>query len=294
MTVATPVLEQVASRFDFSVDKFPLSGPDGMSTPFYGLFRSDTSAVVGSSSVTSRYVPHTTDDVLALVEATQEAFTDCTATCHFNEGHYVTLSPTKDMRRSIFGTADNIFPRLTIRAGFDGQAFQVVMGYFRDTCLNLSMMRSVRSTVQRIVHNGNLRDRMDQLIAQFSGLREGWEDLSDTIERMQGNDVNLSEFLDSIYPVPDAVEGREVTVHRNRTEEIFNRVMRERVKTGRPRFQVGQDKIVSVWEAYNAVQGHVQHKATRKQGTSDFDRVILASNDSRVRAAEKLAIELAV
>lgn len=292
MTVATQPLETIANRFNFTVDKFPLAGPDGLSTPFYGLFRSDNSACVGQP-VTGRYVPHTTDDVLAIVEATQEAFESCTATCHFNEGHYVTLSPTKDMRRAIYGTHDNIFPRLTIRAGFDGQAFAVMMGYFRDACLNLSMMRSIKSTVQRIVHNGNLRDRMDQLIAQFSGLREGWEDLSDTIERMQQADVSLSEFLDEIYPVPDRTEGREVTVHRNRTEEIFRRVMSERVKTGRPRFQVGQDKVVSVWEAYNAVQGYVQHGATRRQGTTDFDRVILASNDKRVRQAEKLAIEMA-
>ena len=68
------VSDKIRSTFDFSVDKFPLSGPDGMSTPLYGLFRSDTSSLVGSKSVTSRYVPHTTDDVCALADAAENAF----------------------------------------------------------------------------------------------------------------------------------------------------------------------------------------------------------------------------
>ena len=46
-TVSTSAADQVRSAFDFTVDKFPLSAPDGMSTPWYGLFRSDSSEVVG-------------------------------------------------------------------------------------------------------------------------------------------------------------------------------------------------------------------------------------------------------
>ena len=46
------VAETVAEKFNFSVDKFRLSGPDNMNTPFFGLFRSDTMRVVHDSSVT--------------------------------------------------------------------------------------------------------------------------------------------------------------------------------------------------------------------------------------------------
>ena len=63
------IAAKVKADFDFNVDKFPLSGPDGLTTPWYALFRSDTSEGVGNGSVTSRYVPHQTDDVLALVDA---------------------------------------------------------------------------------------------------------------------------------------------------------------------------------------------------------------------------------
>ena len=75
MTMTTQTISEiVAEKFNFSVDKFPLSGPDNMKTPFYGLFRSDTLDVVHDASVTARYIPHTTDDVVALTEAAQTVF----------------------------------------------------------------------------------------------------------------------------------------------------------------------------------------------------------------------------
>jgi hypothetical protein len=65
---------------------------------------------------------------------------------------------------------------------------------------------------------------------------------------------------------------------------------RERVATGRPTL-VG-DKV-SVWEAYNAIQGFVQHDAQSKEGfKSEFSRILRASNDSCVRQAESLALSL--
>ena len=48
-SVSNSVSDKIRSTFNFSVDKFPLSGPDGMSTPLYGLFRSDNSSLVGSN-----------------------------------------------------------------------------------------------------------------------------------------------------------------------------------------------------------------------------------------------------
>ena len=52
--------------------------------------------------------------------------------------------------------------------------------------------------------------------------------------------------------------------------------------------------VVSAWEAYNAVQGYVQHDAQAKEGfKGDFDRILRASNSQEVKAAEKLALELA-
>jgi hypothetical protein len=47
---------------------------------------------------------------------------------------------------------------------------------------------------------------------------------------------------------------------------------------------------VSAWEAYNAIQGYVQHDASRRGNPSDIDRVILAAADPAVLRAEHLAL----
>ena len=97
---ASTVSDSVRSDFDFTVDKFPLFGPDNMKTDQYGLFRSTDGYIDGVKSISSRYVPHSTDDVCALVEAASEAW-DGEVECktHWSRGHYVNIQPTKAERR---------------------------------------------------------------------------------------------------------------------------------------------------------------------------------------------------
>ena len=289
-SVSNSVSDQIRSTFNFTVDKFPLSGPDGMSTPLYGLFRSDTSSLVGSKSVTARYVPHTTDDVIALSEAADTAFDgDIDIRCHFRNGHYVDVKPNRADRLAVYGTQDNIWPRVMIRAGYDGESFKASLGYFRDACQNLAMMSMVSGTSVSIRHTSGLRGRMDELIATFNTLKNSWSNLTDVVQDMQSREVVLTDFLNELYPQPEQAEGRAVTVHRNRTESIVRRVMRERLTTNRP--TMGHDFRISAWEAYNAVQGFVQHDAQARKGfTGEFDRIIRAANDQTVRKAERLAL----
>ena len=49
------VSQQVRDAFNFGIQKLPLSGPDNLSTPVYGLFRDDTGDFIGSNGVTKRY-----------------------------------------------------------------------------------------------------------------------------------------------------------------------------------------------------------------------------------------------
>ena len=78
MNVKADDLTQVITEaFSFDVVKLPLYAPDNQPTGIYGLFRDDLTgkdALVGSGSVTNRYVPHTNDDVVALVEAASNVF----------------------------------------------------------------------------------------------------------------------------------------------------------------------------------------------------------------------------
>ncbi len=298
------VSDKIRSAFSFSVDKFPLSGPDGMSTPLYGLFRSDTSSLVGSRSVTSRYVPHTTDDVIALSEAADNAFDgDIDVRCHFRNGHYVDVKPNREQRLAVYGTSDNVWPRVMIRAGYDGESFRASLGYYRDACDNLAMMSMVNGTSVCIRHTSGLRDKMDELIATFNTLKDGWSNLTDVIQSMQTREVNLNSFLENLYadrlPSVEQValhrsgqSVRKVTIFNDMIASIKGRIVSERRKTGRdPINEQSPDCVISSWEMYNAIQGYVQHDAQARKGfTGEFDRILRAANDQTVRKAEKLAL----
>lgn len=292
MIQAADLSSSVREAFNFSVDKFPLSGPDGMKTPWYGMFRSDTFEVVGDGSVTSRYVPHTTDDICALVDAAGYAF-DGEIECktHFRNGHYVLVEPTKENRVKVFGDNDSIWPRVVIRAGYDGKAFSATMGYYRDLCMNLHIPRMVSGTNVSIRHTSGLRGKMNDLINTFGILKQSWATITDVVHHWQNREVSMVSFLDRVYGQPDADSQRAVTIHKNRTEAIFKRLYRERMISGRP--NLTEDFNVSLWEAFNAVQGYVQHEArTKKAFSGDFDRILKSSSDPAVYKAESLAFEL--
>ena len=290
MSTVLTVSDRVRSAFDFSVDKFPLSGPESMRTPFYGLFRSDNQEVVGRP-VSRLYVAHQTDDVLALVDAASEAFKGVAdVECYFRDGHYVSIQPSDEQRLAVFGTADNVYPRVMIRAGYDGKAFKASLGYYRDLCRNLSIIRRVSGTTVSIRHSSGLREKMDDLVRTFETVKAGWSSLSDVIQHMESRKVSMVDFLDAVYGKPKDSNARTVTIHENRTKAIFRRLQRERFTSGRP--SIGSDFVVSAWEAYNAVQGYVQHDASRRGRVSDFGRAVAASSDRAVDRAEELALAM--
>ncbi|HAB40142.1 MAG TPA: hypothetical protein DCE52_19435 [Rhodobacteraceae bacterium] len=297
------VSASVRSAFDFDVDKFPLFGPDNMKTDQYGLFRSDTGYIEGVKSISGRYVPHSTDDVCALVEAASTMFDgDVTCKTHWNRGHYVSIQPTDEHRRAIHGKNDNIFPRVIIRGGFDGKGFHGTMGYFRDACSNLAMMRKVAGTCVSIRHTSGLRDRMNFLVDTFGELSEGWENLVSVATAMESKNVNLDSFLGSLFAdkapteaefqaADDGDKVRKVTSYNDRIEAITKRVVGERAKTGRVALEKDAPKIVSAWEMFNAVQGYYQHDAQAKKGfKSDFARILRSANERYVHQAENLLL----
>ncbi len=154
------------------------------------------------------YEPHTTEDVLALAEAAISTFPDIgdqgDFTAFFNGGHCLSFAPRQEHRQAIFGTKDNIWPRINIRAMYDGKAFRASCGYFRDACRNMAEIKSVRSTNVTIRHDGGLRDKMDDLVKQFRSLSTGWSNLKDWALTQEDNQVNLRDFIHDLYGEPDA------------------------------------------------------------------------------------------
>ena len=132
MTITQNAMEVISNTFNFNVPKVPLYGMLGNEKletgELFGLYRDDTWQIVNRASVTKGYHPHTTDDVLALVEATSSLFEgDCNVQCHFNSGHYVSIQPTDEYRRQVYGERDNVWPRVMISAGYDGKPFRAAM-----------------------------------------------------------------------------------------------------------------------------------------------------------------------
>ena len=280
------ISSKVRAAFNFTVDKGELTGPGGAKTPYFGLFRSDTGEAVGNA-VSARYCPHTTDDVVALVEAASAAFGEgCNVQTSFLRRHYVAIQPTVEQRVAVFGTADNIYPRIIVNAGYDGSPFNASVGYWRDVCRNMHIMRSVSSTSVSIRHTGNLRAEMNDLLETFSVLKESWGTLSAVVHRMQNARVDLAAFLSTVYGEPGETPAA-ITRHKNRTESIVSRMLSERYRTGRESEGVG---MVTAWEAFNAVQGYSQHNSTRRGNPDEMTRVILAGRDGAVRRAEQAAM----
>ena len=284
MNATQTIVEQVQNAFDFTVDKFPLSGPDGMRTNLYGLFTSNGSQV-GNSSVKSRYVPHTTDDVLALVDAASTAFDDdIKVECHFRDGHFVTVKPSEDYRKQIIGS-DTVWPKLLINASYDGRAFSASMGIYRDACDNMMMIRKIKETTVSIRHTRGLREKMDELVQTFGTLKHSWQNLESMIDHMNETPVDsVSDILIQIYGLPDEDSKKSKTMHIDRIQAILNRMQREYYRTG----QGSMPAKPSKWMMYNAIQGYHQHDAIRRGKTTDFDMMLSSNAKPEVIKAQEL------
>ncbi|MCO6043341.1 DUF945 domain-containing protein [Aeoliella sp. ICT_H6.2] len=288
-TTLENVRQSIAEAFPFEVCKLPLLGPDRERTPHYGLFRSDNSECVGNACRRG-YTPHTLDDVQALAEAASAGFdaSHCGITCSWDGGHHVIIGPTDEHRRAIYGTADNIFPRFILQAGYDGRAFTASLGLFRDACSNLQWIRTAgQSHSVSLRHTRQLRDRMPGLIETFRGLAARWDGVVSTVERMQAAELDFREFVAAVYPMPEDASRRTVGSYQRRAESIVGRLMRERQRTGRP---LGSAHTATAWEAFNAIQGYVQHDKSRKGRLSVAQRAIKALTDADVSRAMELAL----
>lgn len=283
------ISDKIRAEFNFEVNKFPLSGPDRMYSPHYGLFRSDNNDPVGIA-VKKNYNPHTVDDICALAEAAEEGFdAESEVRCYWKDGHYVTIRPSDAYRQSIYGTKDNVFPSLIIRAGYDGRAFRASLGLYRDLCSNLMMLRATDQTISaNIQHSNLLHTKLDDLIPTFQNLVAEWNGVVDTAKNLDQKTLNLSSFLREVYPLPAEPSSRTLTTYESRIETIVRRISKERVEVGKT--QIPETGIVSAWEAFNGIQGYTQHH-TRRHGThSSIDRAINALENTYVEKALKLAL----
>ena len=289
------IKDQVRSEFPFEVVKRPLvgslnEGGETVPTDWFACFRDDNFEPVGPGSVKDGYVPHTTEDVVTLVEAAIDGFAKGVTEIKtdFNNGHFVLVSPSSEYQRTVSGR-DIVFPRLLIQAGLGGSSsFRCTLGLYRSLCSNLEIFRTHKSFSVSIRHTRHLPNRIDDLRQSFAGLQEGWTDLEGVIDRAHQRKVDIAEILDRIYPQPsETASSRSNTIHRDRTREIVSRLFRERDAGGYGLTETGK---ATAWELFNAVQGYQLHDAIQRGKRSDLQRAILANNTPQVRRAEELLL----
>lgn len=287
----TAIRNHIDNSFPFTVDKFPLCGPDNMRTDLYALFRSDNLENIGGA-VKENYVPHTLEDIKALAEAAMIGFDGATLDCGWRNGHCLVISPSKDYRRTVYGTKDEIFPRGYIHAGFGGlKGLNGLLGVFRDTCKNLMRPKLAGKIVQaNIKHTSGLSDKVDVLVGQFRTLMQSWNTLADHCVEMNRMDVPFATFLEKVFVRPTEVTERQAKSYNQRIQLIVERVQRERNLLGNPK----PIDMVTAWEAYNGVQGYFQHDARRHGKPDYFVRAFDAFDSTEVDRAYDLALELAV
>lgn len=291
-TVTKESIEKaVENAYPFSVDKFRLSGPDNMITDLYGCFRSDNHDCIGGA-VKKNYNPHCVEDIKALAVAAMEGFDGADLRCLWNDGHILVIEPTKEYRRSIFGTTDNIFPRAFVEAKYGGlSSLNGSLGLYRDVCQNLMLARSAGRVVKmNIRHSNNLGNHLKELIDQFRNLLNNWNGVADEIVKMNSKEIDFVSFIREVYPLPEKPTETIQAKYDRRIREIIQRVQNERKSFGRIITDLSK---ATAWEAYNAVQGYEQHVRGRHNNPSYYDRALLALDSKEERKAYSLALEMA-
>lgn len=270
-----------------SVEKFPLFGPDNERTQHYGLRRTDNGEWL-SQTFQKDYVPHTPQQVADCIRAAAIAFdSKCRVNTWFKEGHHVSITAGKAHRVKVAG--HGLFPTLILRAGYDGRSFAGMLAMQYDRCQNLMMLGRVgRGASAKIRHSAKMVGGIDNLIGQFTAVTSHWETILETVGKMEISEVTLGEYLAAVDPKKD----NESSNTQGRRERRWERIM-QRATNEAGRGFVGPQSTVSVWDAYNAVQGYVQHDATRHGNPTDAARAFGALSSQLVARAEREALAIA-
>lgn len=296
-TLTQKLLEKVQNLPE--VNKFRLSGPDGLRTDYYGLF-TDKGENIGPA-VRKGYIPHTTEnDVVPMAIAGVKAFDEndldnsdqCRVNVKFKQGHIISIRPGKSWERSVAGS-DTIFPLLNIHAVY-GQTFRVKFGMYRQQCTNMAELRGVSGNIDlRLRHTSGIKHHIQETIATMREAVNGWDAMVDYCKKLKEIKVNTEEFLKKLYPEDSINSLAAKTRHEARTRDIIERIQREAHQLGEP-----TDILTEVdgWLLLNGVQGYCQHDKSRRGGEDmgHFDRAVAAFGDADVVKAERLILSLGV
>lgn len=278
----------IDGKYNFEVKKLPLVGLDDMDSPatgFCGLFRDDNLHIVGDSSVSSKYVPHSRNDIKALVEASRQAFDgELSVDCFWRDAHVLVVMPTRDAVAKI-GGRDTIIPRLSIYGGFAGKGFQASLGFYRVICNNLAILNQVGGVSANIRHTMGMRDKIDDLVTRFQEIKGSWDETVAAAEKMNEKKFVVRDFLADFFKSDDVKTERGRTRMLNIVDAVMTRIIREQTDLG----TYDGLRTATGWQLFGAIHGYTQHEASRKEKDITL-RGLDTWNDASIARLERMAM----
>lgn len=296
-TVEQSVLATLDARFgNRDVKSYPLQGPDGVSTTYYGLFEVNSWEQVSSHSVTKRYRPHTLDQVKRLVEASLSLFPespDFRLMARWNKGHYVHIAPSDAYRESIAGS-DTVWPRLRLSAGYDADTFNFSMLIHRDACVNLMEVDTVGTVTNvRFKHTESLDWKVDDIVEKISKLNGSYHDIINKCRQMREADVSWAETIEHV--LGNVQSTRSENEYRGYLRRLRDELINQEGWTQEEvNHTIRHERNVPLWSIYNAIQGYRQHDGTRRGRPDSYQRAVAAlpANDQKVRKLNEYASQI--
>ena len=281
------IADHIRKSFNHKAITAPLSGPDGFKTNLYGVFEVDNDSgdwrQASQVSVKAGYVPHQVEHLIEHASVAQEVFGGLVnVNCSWHNGHRLIIQPTREYRREVAHSNDSVWPRVAIHASYT-ESYTASIGYYRDMCSNLSMMRSVSKASYKVRHTSSLNNNMDELTRIFTQLKSNWDAVHETMLKMQQKTVVMDDLIESVFGHVDKDEDskRKVTNHEDRRKKILYRLGKEQEQLTNVVFS----PVTNGWLAFNAVQGYIQHDMSRRGNPSKVARAWSAMNDVRVNHA---------
>lgn len=295
--IETSIRNTIFNAFPNEVIKMPLSGPDNLPSPHYGLCFENASKREDwcSATVKKHYRPHTRNDLATICETVAKGIDlpldQVSISCAWKngQGHRVAVQPTTEYRKSICGT-DTIFPKFIVRANYGG-AFVASVGMYRDLCKNMQMLRKVEGTTVNLRHTSNFQENFDSTVKQWQHLAAKFDNIVEAAKHLNDVRVNIADFYGTLYPETEVQTQRTKNSQRKRMESMFSRLVDERLAANKP--GATDAETATLWELVNSVTGYVQHDQRRHGNPSADARAFAAVDDSRCDKAWDLAFEMA-
>lgn len=260
---SSSVAGTIADAFPFVVSKRPLEDANGNSAGFYGLFRDDTNRPVSRTSVTHRYVPHQVEDVIEVARAaTSDIDGLVSISCRFHKHrHTVTI---RDQQETKLADGDKGWNSLVIQYGYGTTGLTFETALYKFFCHNLLRI-PVPGTVTswNLKHTTNWREKHGLLIENLRRLRQSQTETHATIERMMDVRTRLDDFVEAVDPAPTKPTARIINSRASRLGEIRTRLYSEHGAVVQP----------TVWQAFNAFHGYLQHDA-RSRAYDETERAL--------------------